>query len=155
MRALVIATFLSSLAPADNTPPPSDKGFALELTWVRQETSRDSNSQTESWTLKGDQLSWKWAYGGYHPSRDFVRNKHKTVKVKDPSSLVALVGKLAETREVALGKNPRQTLTVTLQVTRGGKTTKLTATGFPPDNPPEDWKALEQLRSALETLVGD
>jgi hypothetical protein len=152
-----MAAVLSGLAAADNTPPPSDKGFALELTWIRQETSRDSNSQTESWTLEGDQLSWKWAYGGYHPSRHFVRNKHKTVKVKDPSSLLALVdrGKLAETREVALGTNPHQSLTITLQVTRGGKTSKLTATGFPPDKPPADWKALEELRSALETLVGE
>jgi hypothetical protein len=153
MRLLLLVT---SIAFADNTAPAkNDKTFALELSWSRQEHSMDSNGQEDSYKLAGDKLSWTWNYSGYHPSRNFVRNKKKTVKVKDPSKLYALAEKLAAVKELKLADNPHQTITVTLKTTLNGKSTTLVVSGYPPDDPPADWKRLEELRSELSSLVGD
>jgi hypothetical protein len=153
MRILMLIV-LGGLAFADNTAP-ADKSFALELSWSRQEHSMDSNGQSEKWTLAGDKLSWTWSYSGYHPSRDFVRNKKKTVKVKDPSKLHALAEQLASVKDVKLGENQHQTITVGLKMTLNGKATTLSVSGYPQDKPPEDWKKLDQLRQELSSLIGD
>jgi hypothetical protein len=154
MRLLLAVMCLAAPAFADTSVAPDAKIGDFELSWSRQEHSMDSNGQSETFTLKGNKLTWTWDYSGYHPSRNFVRSKKKTVTVKDPAALRAIIakGKLDHDRSITLPSNPHQTYTITLKV---GKAT-VSAEGVPPsaDQPkPEGWPALDELHDALSALV--
>jgi len=157
MRTLVLVLYLAAPALADTSVAPDAKIGDFELSWSRQEHSMDSNGQSETFTLRGNKLTWTWSYSGYHPSRDFVRNKKKTVTVKDPASLRAIIakGKLDHDRSITLPPDQHQSYSVTLKL---GKITVAASGGHPPSSdepPPEGWPALAELHDALSSIVAD
>jgi hypothetical protein len=163
---VLFATCSAAPANADSTPPtPPAVTLPLHftLTWKEVEESMDSNSTSEQFTVDGKKLSWVWDYGGYHPSRDFKRHRTASAKLANPEALRALIEKHRLARDAhesvpAPNKAPMyRTLTATLELRNGGKTTRAEFTGTTArfGEGSVVYSALAELRSALLELLPD
>ena len=65
----------------------AEGSLEMSATLEIKEHSDDYNSTLETYDLKNGKLNYAWKYGGYHPAKNFVREKKRSGKITDVSGL--------------------------------------------------------------------
>ena len=154
-KALCIASLVFALCNDAKTPavPVVDAGPPLELslTWADEEHSMDSNSTSESFHLVGTHLTYEWSYDGYHPDKNFKRQRKAEVTVKNVAAIRALIEAFESSKAGGLpdagpAEEHANVLMGCLTQGSGDKTCYSAASNPRPLGPME---TLEKLREAL------
>lgn len=114
---------------------PDEDAFEVDITLSTGETSKDSNSVTETLRINGEQVSYTWIYEGYSPSDEFEREQRFDFELspEQAASLILyldekqLTQSLEETQAV---QDIGNFVTLDLRITEGGNVHRIQIEGM-------------------------